>query len=413
MGDRQSKQHEANNIVSEVTSQVSEYAPQLSLGNAPSPLTNSPYSQQHIRNPQTPTPITSSNNQDSFSANAAATPSTPIRVASRPSSTTPLRQVSQTHDSAYGSVSSPTNADGTAESEASPWSGAVGPATLNGKTGRVVERLQKEKDDLRRDRNAQREMREEMERREGVHLSSIDSLRTQNENLQRAADNDAMVIERSMQKIEELKALVAKEERRRIQAEETAGRASFEKEQGVEKAAREVQDAAERAKREEVNASILRNEHLADTRRMNLLAEHQAEHERRLDINHEQQRHEFENARRSIEQLRNIATQYREIAEASEAQRHREDVVQRTQVRLAAARVQELDTRVQRTVGEAQYYCNLSRIALKEEHSSGTVSPDSPSSPMSAAVPMTPPRPPIPRRSDERMGQKGITGSEE
>lgn len=422
MGDQQSKQRrlsgrresgEANDLTTEVTSQISQHAPQLSLGNAPSPMSSSPYSQRNVQASQTPTHITSSHNQDSFLANATANPSTPIRIASRPSSTTPLRQVSQHHDLAPSSPLPPTNADGTIESEGSPWSGAVGPATLNGKTGRVVERLQKEKDDLRRDRNAQREMREEMERREGVHLSSIDSLRTQNENLQRAADNDAMVIERSMQKIDELKALVAKEERRRIQAEEKAGRATFEKEQAIEKAAKEVQEASERAKREEVNASILRNEHSADTRRMNLLAEHQAEHERRLKINHEQQKHELENARRSMDQLRNIATDYREMAGASEAQKQQEDAAQRAQVRLAAARVKELDVKVQRTVGEARYYCNLSRIALKEEGSSGTVSPESPASPMSADAPTTPPRPPIPRRSDERIGYKRRKDSHE
>ncbi|KAF2498299.1 hypothetical protein BU16DRAFT_455259 [Lophium mytilinum] len=100
----------------------------------------------------------------------------------------------------------------------SPWQ--TNPHSNNTKTSQFIDKLQAENDRLRRDLKAEKLAREEDLRRLGAAKSMAEDSRTEHQHLQVLADTNARALERKDRKLEELKATLEAEQRRRISAEE-------------------------------------------------------------------------------------------------------------------------------------------------------------------------------------------------
>ncbi|KAF2806665.1 uncharacterized protein BDZ99DRAFT_82934 [Mytilinidion resinicola] len=100
----------------------------------------------------------------------------------------------------------------------SPWQ--TNPHSNNTKTSQFIDKLQAENDRLRRDLTAEKLAREEDLRRLGAAKAKAEDSRTEHQHLQVLADTNARALERKDRKLEELKATLEAEQRRRIAAEE-------------------------------------------------------------------------------------------------------------------------------------------------------------------------------------------------
>jgi hypothetical protein len=100
----------------------------------------------------------------------------------------------------------------------SPWQ--TNPHSNNTKTSQFIDKLQAENDRLRRDLKAEKLAREEDLRRLGAAKAKAEDSRTEHQHLQVLADTNARALERKDRKLEELKATLEAEQRRRIVAEE-------------------------------------------------------------------------------------------------------------------------------------------------------------------------------------------------
>lgn len=100
----------------------------------------------------------------------------------------------------------------------SPWQ--TNPHSNNTKTSQFIDKLQAENDRLRRDLKAEKLAREEDLRRLGAAKSKAEDTRSEHQHLQVLADTNARALERKDRKLEELKATLEAEQRRRVAAEE-------------------------------------------------------------------------------------------------------------------------------------------------------------------------------------------------
>jgi hypothetical protein len=98
------------------------------------------------------------------------------------------------------------------------WSSAVGRATT-GKSGRVIERLMAENDRLRRELKLETLRREEEQKRGEMARGKMESLQNINDNLVHQANIDKSSLARRERKIEDLKADIEYERKRRMEAE--------------------------------------------------------------------------------------------------------------------------------------------------------------------------------------------------
>jgi DNA repair exonuclease SbcCD ATPase subunit len=141
------------------------------------------------------------------------------------------------------------------------WSSAVGHATTNGKSGRVIERLMAENDRLKRELELQILRSQELERNLETTRPQIEALRTENDNLKHANSMDGTILARRDRKIEQLKADVATERSRREASDQLARRLERQNEESQDTAKRDVQMAHEEAKHATTHASILEQSH--------------------------------------------------------------------------------------------------------------------------------------------------------
>jgi len=141
------------------------------------------------------------------------------------------------------------------------WSSAVGHATLNGKSGRVIERLMAENDRLKKELELSKLRSQELERGLQTMRPQIEALRTENDNLNHASNMDGSILERRERRIEELKEEVAQERSRRGASELLARRLERQNEESKDTAKRDVQMAHEEAKHATTHASILEQSH--------------------------------------------------------------------------------------------------------------------------------------------------------
>jgi len=194
----------------------------------------------------------------------------------------------------------------------SQWSSAVGHATTNGKSGRVIERLMAENDRLKRELELQILRSQELERNLETMRPQIEALRTENDNLNHANSMDGAILARRDRKIEQLKEEVATERSRREASDILARRLERQNEESQDIARRDVQMAHEEAKHSTTHASILEQSHrqLSSEYRQRaerwrkdiavLQAQRQSDDEKlaRLDVVGEQMRSELERARK-------------------------------------------------------------------------------------------------------------------
>lgn len=192
------------------------------------------------------------------------------------------------------------------------WSSAVGHATTNGKSGRVIERLMAENDRLKRELELQLLRSQELERNLQTMRPQIEALRTENENLNHANSMDEAILARRDRKIEQLKEEVATERSRREASDLLARKLERQNEATQEMSKRDVQLAQEEAKHSTTHASILEQSHRqlsseyrqrAERWRKDITAmqtQQQADAEKfaRLDVVGEQMRSELERARK-------------------------------------------------------------------------------------------------------------------
>ncbi|KAI9782100.1 MAG: hypothetical protein M1839_005446 [Geoglossum umbratile] len=109
--------------------------------------------------------------------------------------------------------------DASSDNVQSPqWSSAVGRATT-GKSGRVIERLMAENDRLRRELKLETLRREEEQKRGEMARGKMESLQSINDNLVHQANVDKASLARRERKIEDLKADIESERKRRVEAE--------------------------------------------------------------------------------------------------------------------------------------------------------------------------------------------------
>lgn len=192
------------------------------------------------------------------------------------------------------------------------WSSAVGHATTNGKSGRVIERLMAENDRLKRELELQILRSQELERNLETMRPQIEALRTENDNLNHANSMDGAILARRDRKIEQLKEEVATERSRREASDLLARRLERQNEESQDTARRDVQMAHEEAKHSTTHATILEQSHrqLSSEYRQRaerwrkdiavLQAQRQSDDEKlaRLDVVGEQMRSELERARK-------------------------------------------------------------------------------------------------------------------
>lgn len=201
---------------------------------------------------------------------------------------------------------------GTLSPRDTQWSSAVGHATTNGKSGRVIERLMAENDRLKRELELQILKSQELERNLQTMRPQIEALRTENDNLNHANSMDEAMLARRDRKIEQLKEELATERSRREASDLLARRLERQNEETQETSRRDVQLAQEEAKHSTTHATILEQSHRqlsleyrqrAERWRKDitaLQAQRQGDGEKfaRLDVVGEQMRSELERTRK-------------------------------------------------------------------------------------------------------------------
>lgn len=101
----------------------------------------------------------------------------------------------------------------------SPWR-TPNPHSQNTKTSQFIDKVTAENDRLRREITAEKLAREEASKRLGAAKAMAEEARTENQHLQMLADTNARAIERKDRKLDELKASLEAEQRRRLAAEQ-------------------------------------------------------------------------------------------------------------------------------------------------------------------------------------------------
>lgn len=146
--------------------------------------------------------------------------------------------------------------------ENSPWIGGTGlGSTALGKSGRVIERLMAENDRLRREMKAEIAKREELQRAAQTQKPKIDSLQAENSRLSNIKAMDDSIIKRRDRKIEDLKAELEVERKKREMFERRAQDAERGLDERDEHNKQELQSAIEQAKHASTHAAILEISH--------------------------------------------------------------------------------------------------------------------------------------------------------
>ena len=204
------------------------------------------------------------------------------------------------------------------------WSSAVGHATTNGKSGRVIERLMAENDRLKRELELQILRSQELERNLETMRPQIEALRTENDNLNHANSMDVAILQRRDRKIESLKTEVASERSRREASDQLARRLERQNEESQDTAKRDVLKAHEEAKHATTHATILEQSHrqLASEYRQRaerwqrdlavLQAQRKSDDEKiaRIDVISEQTRSEADQLRKMHEEMTEYWDEY-------------------------------------------------------------------------------------------------------
>lgn len=163
--------------------------------------------------------------------------------ASRGASPPPSEPDCSVNSSFLSDLGSPASEPGS-----SPWSAAVGRATV-GKSGRVIEKLQGDNDRLQREKKlATVKLEEELKRGESAR-SALESLQISNQNLSSIHESDKNFLAKKDRRIEELRADLEIEKERREKAEKATRDSRRERDEMVDQLRREAAEDKELVKR--------------------------------------------------------------------------------------------------------------------------------------------------------------------
>ena len=250
----------------------------------------------------------------------------------------------------------------------SPWSSAVGRASLAGKSGRVIEKLQSENDRLRRDLKLVTLQREEEQKRAEIARQGLESLRGINENLasqataeQRAVDRKDKILERVKGELDRERELRTREgaQAEAMRADNEAKLASVQ-----EDLRRETEEARLWRTRHDALSSSwkrLEEEHKRNLERMRTdldalqsTRKSDAQAVRRYETTVEQQSQEVDRMRSSNERMRHLHAEYK--AEVERETKGTREAARRNEVE--SERILEES---KRALGEMRYLNNISK----------------------------------------------------
>ncbi|KAF2147796.1 hypothetical protein K461DRAFT_272474 [Myriangium duriaei CBS 260.36] len=232
-------------------------------------------------------------------------------------------------------ASSPLTGGSSPRSDSSPWIGGTGLGSAGlGKSGRVIERLMAENDRLRREMRAEITKREELQRAVNTQKPKLEGLQTDNARLTNIKSMDDNIIKRRDRKIEELKAELEAERKKREAAETRASEAEQQRDISQDSSRKELQQEREKARHATVHAEILQTSHqqlsreyrqrISTTNRTLRDLNHDRDEDRkrlaRLDIVCNQMRQETERMRKVHHDLSSVWQRF-EAQKTAEVQR--------------------------------------------------------------------------------------------
>jgi chromosome segregation ATPase len=221
--------------------------------------------------------------------------------------------------------------DASLDSLLSPqWSSAVGRATT-GKSGRVIEKLMAENDRLRRELKLETLRREEEQKRGEMARGKMESLQNLNDNLIHQTNVDKASLARRERKIEDLKADIETERKRRVEAESGLKQVQRESDATIQELKSNLVSESEKARKSSSQYDVLasswkqlddgyRRKTDAFRKELQQLKEEKNEDRAklaRLEIIVEQQRQEVEKMRLVKERMERQYEDYIEEAETS------------------------------------------------------------------------------------------------
>ncbi|KAH0564789.1 hypothetical protein GP486_001818 [Trichoglossum hirsutum] len=248
------------------------------------------------------------------------------------------------------------------------WSSAVGRATT-GKSGRVIEKLMAENDRLRRELKLETLRREEEQKRGEMARGKMESLQNLNDHLVHQTNVDKASLARRERKIEDLKADIEAERKRRLEAESGLKQVQRESDAMIQDLKSNLVSESEKARKNSSQYDVLASswKQLDDGYRrktevfrkeLRQLKEGKDEDRAklaRLEIIVEQQRQEVEKLRVTKERMEKQYGDY--IEEAETSTRDMREKAQRNE-----RESEEVLEETKKVLGELRYLVNLKKF---------------------------------------------------
>jgi chromosome segregation ATPase len=207
--------------------------------------------------------------------------------------------------------------------------GASPGASAGGKTGQVIEKLTAENDRLRRELRSERANKDEALLELQAMKSRIAYLEEKNSTISYQYDINESALARKERRIDDLRATIEEEARRRKRAEEQSEVMGKRLGETVATASKEVSEAKEARKMAELTCETLEREYSGLQARMQTLRRDWTELEKRIDEERDthrrqlcqlevildQQRQQQEKSDKTVAEMTELITSYRETEE--------------------------------------------------------------------------------------------------
>lgn len=291
---------------------------------------------------RTPPALTTATNNAMPASSLQSSPSRPSPV-SRKASGLPLP--------AYPTPPPPWTVQTNGQSPVNGVNGSSPVASAGGKTGQVIEKLTAENDRLRRELRAERAGKEEAMLELQAMKSRIAYLEEKNSTISYQYDINESALARKERRIDDLKATIEEESRRRKRAEDQSSEMGKRLGETVASASKEVSEAKEARKMAELTCETLEREYSGLQSRMQALRRGWTELEKRID-------EERDTHRRQLCQLEVVLDQQRQQQEKSD-----KTVAEMTALvasyRATEENVKKLETDMAQTVMEMRWVMRL------------------------------------------------------
>ena len=200
---------------------------------------------------------------DSRGSEATLLLSHPNPRSSRPDSSTPTKEGRPGLSRQSGALSSPDisshlgNRSKPSKPSSDDWSSAVGRATLSGKSGQEIERLNRQNMMLQKENECLRSRLDEELQKGDSTKTLVETLEIEKENLTLIFDSNKIALERKDRKIEELKAVVKSEQEQRKKAVQHQEEVARERDEFVVERNKELFKAREQAQKSSSQYEVL------------------------------------------------------------------------------------------------------------------------------------------------------------